>query len=397
MKNRKILVFGTDIEVISMLKGSYDTEAISSRTSLFKKIGEDAGSFVIVDCDNKEINGLSLFKEIKKASPETQVIMMSSGVTIPEAVEAAKLGVSDFLKKPLLKEKLLESVKKNFMRETLPIKLDMGDDALWLAGTSPKIRKFISHMEGAIRGKKNIVFVSHPGAEALSLANIIHANSGKGKKMATIDMLAFQKEGAETIFWTVLQNALRDSGTLFLENFGIVPQKNKQSIIEYIKSKVLAGQVRVVAQISGKDIDDAFSDWENIDVPPLCERKEDIYTILEAYVDMFARKHGKSVRNISMDVLSMITNYSWPGNYRELECFLENAVLACKGDTLDLQAVQIGSRMLMETLASNAPDDMRDFSAKLEKNLIKIYQKKTGSEDEAAKLLDIPKKRVTDL
>lgn len=391
-----MIFFGTDHDVISLLKDSFDAETVSSREAFFNRIQQDPGAIAMIDCDNMELNGIALFKDIKKAFPDAHVIFLSSTVTIPDAVEAAKLGVGDFLKKPLLKEKLHESIARNMGREEMPVKLDIGSEALWLLGSSHALKKLLSCIAKGIEEKKNMVLVSDPGADLQSLARIISSHSGKGRQPTIFNMRAFQKEESETFFWTVLQNAMNISDTILFENIRQDDMKKLKSIIDYIKGKAVAGKVRVVLALQKAPAGEEFSGWEIISMPSLTERKEDVYSILEALSARYSEKYGKNIKNISMDVLGLLTRYDWPGSYRELECTVENAVLNCQGDTITMKDVQIGNRMMLGELGRAEPEDLKQFRSKAEKNLVKLYYGKTSSEETSANLLDIPKARVTE-
>jgi two-component system response regulator AtoC len=126
----------------------------------------------------------------------------------------------------------------------------------------------------------------------------------------------------------------------------------------------------------------------------LRERKDDMLDILMAYISRYSTKYGKQIDSISFDALKMICDYSWPGNYHELECVIENAVLACETGAVTIKDIQMGSRMVYENLQSSRTEDLLDFRNSVEKGLVNIFHKKTGSEELTANLLDIPRSRI---
>ncbi len=393
MKKNNILVLSSDPAVMSTLKESYDIDTASSRSEVLKKAGEIPGILTVIDCDMKEVSGLSLYKEIKKLSPASAVIMLSSTVTIPEAVEASKIGVADFIRKPALSERLLGSVKSNLSRGEGEIRITCRPGG-WLSGSGNKIRTLFKNLELAVRDRKNILFVSEAGIDISSLVRIVRDCSGRGRKLTTIDMLVFRKESLENIFWMVLQEALASSDIIYFERFGAADEKHRASILDYIKSKSLKGNLTVIAGVQELGDSEAFVDWEKIIVPGLRERKEDMPDILMACIDRYSAKYGKIIDGISFDALKMICDYGWPGNYRELECVIENAVIACESGEITLKDIQLGSKMVYENLQSSQTENLLDFKNIVEKGLVNIFHKKTGSEDMAANLLDIPKSRI---
>jgi DNA-binding NtrC family response regulator len=396
MKKNEILVFSSDPSVISPLKDSYDVDAASSRSEVLKKAAEAPGILAVIDCDMKDVSGLSLYKEIKKLSPASAVIMLSSTVTIPEAVEASKVGVADFIRKPALSERLLTSVKSNLLRhEGAEIKLTSRPGE-WMLGSGSKIRTLFKNIEFAVRERKNILFITEPGIDILSLVKVIRDYSGGGKKLAVIDMLAFRKESLENIFWMVLQEAIASSNIIYFEKFSAADEEHQASILDYIKSKALKGNVTVTAGVQDSGESAVFADWEKIIVPRLRERREDFPDMLEAYIGKYCIKYGKRIEGITLDALKTICSYSWPGNYREFECVIENAVIANEGGAITIRDIQMGNRMVFESMSSSQTENLLDFNNRVEKSLVDIFLKKTGSEDMTANLLDVPKSRISE-
>jgi transcriptional regulator with PAS, ATPase and Fis domain len=152
----------------------------------------------------------------------------------------------------------------------------------------------------------------------------------------------------------------------------------------------------VMAGVHDKEENPIFTDWEKIVVPRLRDRREDMPDMLKAYIGEYSVKYGKQIESIALDALGMLCDYSWPGNYRELECVLENAVLACEGSVINLKDIQLGIKMVYDSIGSSRIEDLLDFKNSVEESLVNIYFKKTGSEDMTANLLDLPKSRIAE-
>jgi DNA-binding NtrC family response regulator len=396
MKKNDILVFSDDPAVISPLKESYNIDAVSSRSAVLKRTEANPGILAVIDCDMRDAKGMSLFKEIKRTSPYSSVIMLSSTVTIPEAVEASRMGVADFIKKPALSERLISSVKANLKRsDDSGVRLFIGHEK-WLVGGGSKIRALVKNLEYAIKERRNILFISKPGIDTLSLAKVMRDHSGIKRKLTSLDMLVFRKESLESIFWMVLQEAIASSDIIYFDKFNTVDEKHQASILDYIKGKAHKGDLMVMAGVHDKEENPIFTDWEKIVVPRLRDRREDMPDMLKAYIGEYSVKYGKQIESIALDALGMLCDYSWPGNYRELECVLENAVLACEGSVINLKDIQLGIKMVYDSIGSSRIEDLLDFKNSVEESLVNIYFKKTGSEDMTANLLDLPKSRIAE-
>jgi DNA-binding NtrC family response regulator len=403
MKKSKVLIFSSDQSVISPLKEFYDVEQVLSRTALLKKIEQCPNA--VLDFDNKELKdveakgtypAITFFKELMKNSPNSKVLVLSSSVTIPEAVEAAKIGILNYLKKPVIAEKLIDAVKNDLLKEEAPvIKLDAKWTPKWLLGTSNRVKTMFKALESAMHINRNILFIAEQGVDVGGIVDVLHHHLGKTKKMTTIDLLPFEKENAENIFWTLLQESLIHNDMIYLKNFdSVLNEKTRTSITDYIKSRSSIKHIRVLASVLRQEESLAFNEWEKIHVPALRERKEDLPSILEGYVDLFSKKYGKHIHNISLEALSVLSRYSWPGNYRELETVIENAILICQEHSITLKCLNISGKMVFEGLSSQN-ETLIDFKGGLEKSLINIYFRKTGSAELTASLLDMPMDRVS--
>jgi DNA-binding NtrC family response regulator len=391
---KNIIVYSSDKSIIPILQEKYNISMISSRDELARSQDKES-VYIIADCDLEHIKGPVLYKEIKKIFSDAQIIMLSSTVTIPEAVETAKYGLKDFIKKPVPQDKLLESIRNNFFHEsTAKIKLSEKNDFSWLRGSGNRLKILIENIESAISEKKDILFIAETGIDILSLIRLVHASCGQGQRLTVIDIAQFQKESAENIFWTVLQESLPDSSEIYFMNFASIKPKQRESIVDYIRQKSLKTRINIYADARKMETEEEFNGWEKITVPSLKSRKEDINAILGAYILKYSAKYGKKIEQVSMDALSILTNYSWLGNYREFEIVLENAVISSQNGTIGLRDIQMSAQMLKENLLSAQPDDLLGFKCNLEKNIMNIINKKAGSEDVAANLLDIPKTKL---
>ena len=384
-----------DHSVISGLKPHFDIDVASSKSALFDKIGGVAKPLIVIDCDVKGCGGISTYREIIDANPKARAILLSSSVTIPEAVEGAKAGILDFIKKPFETEKLLGSVNANLIKEDhARLKFRFPASAGWLAGGGASIRALFDGMETSVREKKNVVFLARPGVNVRDLVDLIHSYSGKGRKLVEVDILPFSRDNAENIFWTVLQEAAFDAGTLFLKNFDHVDEKQQRSIIDYVRSKISAADIRIVVS-AWHEVPHISHEWMTLRVPSLGERMEDMPAMLRAYMIHYSGKYGKEIGAVSIEALGLLTGYDWPGDYRELECVLEASILVSDDGMISLKSLQANEKMLFDIISAQSPE-LLDFRKEIESGMVNIVYSKTGSESLVASLLDIPKERVSD-
>jgi formate hydrogenlyase transcriptional activator len=147
---------------------------------------------------------------------------------------------------------------------------------------------------------------------------------------------------------------LADRGTLFLDEVGEIPLELQPKLLRVLQEQEferLGGthtqqvNVRLVAatnrnltqMVSAKEFRDDLYFRLNvfpIVIPPLRERREDIPLLVEFFVQEFSQRMNKQIDTVLASTMEQLTNYSWPGNIRELQNFIERAVILTSGSTL---------------------------------------------------------------
>jgi len=144
-----------------------------------------------------------------------------------------------------------------------------------------------------------------------------------------------------------------DGGTIFLDEIGDLPAETQIALLRVLQereiervgsSHPIAVDVRVLAA-TNRDLETAVQSGAfrqdlyyrlnvfPIEIPPLRERVDDIPVLVEYLIERYAKKAGKSIRNIKKQTVELFQAYDWPGNVRELQNVIERAVVLCDGDT----------------------------------------------------------------
>ena len=123
-------------------------------------------------------------------------------------------------------------------------------------------------------------------------------------------------------------------------------------------------------------------------VPPLRERKPDVLSLADHFLEKFAREHGRPIKRISTPAIDMLASYHWPGNVRELENTLERAVLMCEGEVIHGHHLP-PSLQTAEASGTVTRVSLSDAVMAYEKDLLQDALKTTrGNRAKAARLLD---------
>jgi formate hydrogenlyase transcriptional activator len=152
-----------------------------------------------------------------------------------------------------------------------------------------------------------------------------------------------------------------DRGTLFLDEIGDLPVELQPKLLRAIQeqaferlgsSQATRVDVRIVAA-TNQNLEDLTAERRfradlyyrlnvfPITLPPLRERTDDIPMLVHHFVSTFARRHGKSIASVPDSVMTALVDYTWPGNIRELQNFLERSVILTKGAELQAPAGEL--------------------------------------------------------
>lgn len=335
---------------------------VFDRVSDFIKAAEARPKcLTIIDFDLKEADGILVYKRLKEKNPQARTIMISSSNNIPLAVSATKLGVIEFLRKPLIAADFTQIVEKlareeeieRFSHEGIP-------NTEWLAGKSAKLIDFEKQIIRQSGSVKDLVLFAERGIDQKSVIQLIHHNSpSRNKKLVQMDLSSFSKETLEGHFWAALnellslpgmENVKKEEelpGIVFIEGFEVISSHFRLSIIDYLKNRTgkmnFNSDVKIILGICDAAHLQDFSGFEILTVPPLRERKEDLPAILAEY--LAGRTNFSSVSN---EVLDFICFYDFPGNYAELEDLIE----ATGGNGPTLGEINYGKNSFLSYLRS---------------------------------------------
>lgn len=316
---------------------------------------------------------------------------------IKTAVEAMKLGASDFLVKPLTSDGLSDLIGK-FKKKILTHKYGFDE----IIGMSPPMQEVFGLIKKAAVSESNVLITGESGTGKELVARAIHRWSPRNEKgfmtincsaipdtLLESELFGFEKgsfTGANYTKKGLLE--LSDGGTVFFDEVGDVSPMFQIKILRVLQEgeimriggmRQIKVDVRIIAA-TNKDMmlacqqgtfrDDLFYRLNviNIHLPPLRERKEDI----PALVRHFTQKHaGKRkdimIRCVTQDAVDMLMDHTYPGNVRELENIIERAVSFANSP--EILASDLPS-FLFHSKSRNITPRLRDALAALERDLI---------------------------
>ena len=325
--------------------------------------------------------GFYWLSEIVKIDPEAVVIMITAHGGVNVAVEAMKLGATDFVSKPWQNEKVVATLSAAVKLRKTRIEaanLRQANRTL-VEATSPQNHQKIIGKSGALKSIQTMIERAAP-----TDANVlIVGENGTGKELVARELHRLSKRANE-IFLSVDMGAISESlfdselfghkkgsftdakdnrvgrlqaasgGTLFLDEIGNLPLHLQAKLLTVLEQRKItpvgANQsinidVRVVAatNLTQKQLKDESRFRQDllfrlntveVEVPPLRDRVEDIEEIANHYIQLYCKKYDKPEKNLRDDALSAIKSYEWPGNVRALRHAIERAVILSQSVTL---------------------------------------------------------------
>jgi DNA-binding NtrC family response regulator len=435
MDKKVILIVEDDSRVGESLrllfkKKGYSTLLASNGKEGLHLFRQESVDLVITDVVMPKMGGLELLEAVKGLRPETEVIVISAQGTIEKAVQAMKLGAFDFIEKPinprvisLLAERALE--KKTLILQNRDLRSQLADKFHFknIIGRSEKMVKIFDLIRHIAPYDSSVLIIGESGTGKELIANAIHYNSPRAAmpfikvSCASLSEGIIESElfGHERGAFTGAISSrkgrfeLAHQGTLFLDEVEDIPPSTQIKLLRALQegefervggNKTLKVNIRIIAA-SNRDLQEAVRNSAfredlyyrlnvvNIKLPPLRERKEDIPFLIQFFIEKFNTKYEMKVRGVSQRAMSLLMDYSWSGNVRELENTIESALVIHTPEVLDLQHLPQEIREFkeeMEVIPFKIGTSLEDVEREM---LIQTLKATKGNKQKAAKLLGI--------
>jgi len=404
----------------SVLRGDQAISAI-------EKLNPD---LVLLDIKLPGKDGIAVLNEIRKSGNDVPVIMMTAHGTLDTAIQAIKLGATDYLSKPFDLEEMKITVKKALQFGEMTKEIHFLKDELnkglkdTIIGSSEKMKDLLQVAEQVALSDATVLITGESGTGKEVIADFIYKSSTRADA-------PFVKVNCGALTETLLESELfghekgaftgavgrkpgrferADGGTIFLDEIGEIPLSIQVKLLRVLQQKefervggteTLTSDVRIIAATNrelaemvkeGSFREDLYYRLNVIplEIPPLRDRKEDVPLLLEYFIKKFAEKMKREKLKIDESAMQCLVNYSWKGNIRELENLVERMVILSRGSEIKLDDLPKEVKVKED---KESPFYLPDDGIKLdevEKDLIAQAMHRTGyNQTKAAKLLGI--------
>ena len=370
---------------------------------------------VLTDQQMPGIDGLELTRRVLAAADPPSVILMTAFGTIPNAMEAVRLGATDYLTKPLESPGAL----RDLVSRTLGERERPNDDGEFLT-RDPLTLEMLTIADRTAVTDATVLITGESGTGKEVLAHRLHNRSNRRSgPFVAVNCASIPESLAESEFFghekgaftgAHTQHAGRfeqaDGGTLFLDEIGELPEGMQAKLLRVLEDRkvervggrrAVAVDFRLIAATNRTLADEVEAgrfrkdllyriDVIRLEIAPLSQRPSDVQLLAETLIKAVARRLALPEQGLNSGAIEVLASHSWPGNVRELRNVLERGLILAQGQT-------IGPEHLPSFATSNTQDLGQAPALSLvdreRQAILEALERSQGNREVAAKLLGI--------
>jgi DNA-binding NtrC family response regulator len=393
---------------------------------------------ILLDIFMPQMNGLDLLEKIYSAYPYIPVIVVTAVNEVQIALKAIKLGAYEFITKPpdtdrlfitirrALNQRLLESERDSLRKaliEQRPDRRIFSD----IITDSPLMYKVFELVEIFAPTNEIILLAGETGTGKDLIAKKIHDLSPRRDKpfiavnLASISSTLFESElfGHRKGTFTGAADDKKgyfeaaNGGTIFLDEIGELPLELQGKLLRTIQygeiyrigdSRPITLDLRIISA-TNKNLLDAVNKKEFradlyyrinrgfINLPPLHKRGDDVIILAEQFLEIGSRTYNKNVLGFSEEVLNMLKHYNFPGNVRELENIILNAVAKTSNQEY-IETLDLPEKFVQEENNNTTPVNPIPLEDAIEEHILSIMKSVGNSVQRAAPILGVSERTL---
>ena len=379
-------------------------ELIPSPKELVTKMADFRPDVVLLDMNfHTDINtgneGLFWLSEIKKRTPETEVVLFTAYADIQLAVEGMKRGAFDFIVKPWDNEKLVDTLKNAYNGRNKEAKIVVPPSSMKMYwGKGPAMTAIRQMVDKVVATDATVLITGENGTGKDVLAGEIHRRSDRAlKPMVCVDAGALTETLFESELFGHVKGAFTDAhtdhvgkfeqangGTLFLDEIGNIPPHLQAKLLRALQNRCITRvgddksipvDIRLICA-TNKDLKQMVANGEfrqdlyyrintfELHLPALRERTDEILPLAEMFIKKFAEKYRRNVNGISADAAELLKGHSWSGNIRELSNCIEKAVILSENELLTTADIEIVPSRASGSIEVSSTDTLEETEEK---------------------------------
>jgi DNA-binding NtrC family response regulator len=403
--------------------------AVSNGTDAIDAVTKEPFAVAILDIRMPGADGIKVLREIMRMRPQSRVIMITAFGTVEMAVEAIKLGASDYVVKPVVMDDILLKIRQNLRyielheeNEQLKQELNSRFEIGQIIGNSSAMEKVFEMIRKVAPTKSNVLITGESGTGKELVARAIHSlSSQNSRRFLAINCSAIPESLLESELFGHMKGSFTSAsqnkkglfecargGTLFLDEIGHMPMSCEVKLLRAVEHKQIIPvgstepvdiDVRLIAA-TNKDLvkeikagqfrEDLYYRMNvvGIHLPPLRERKEDIPLLVEHFIKKYSAEMGKHCVGVSDEVMRLFMSYEWKGNIREMQNVIERAIIFAEDDVIKIS--DIGSLSYHSVALTEENQNLQAAVKAYEReHICRVLNKYSWNKVEVAKALNV--------
>ncbi len=422
----RILIIDDELPIcrncIKILSGmTCEAEYALNGYDALKMMEKKAFAVVVTDLKMSRLGGMEVLRRVKEQDTETIVVVMTGFATVSSAVEVMKMGAFDYLPKPFTPQEfravVAQALSQNELRrqnqQLMHEREHPKSISHQLIGTSPRIKKVISMVQKVAPTDSTVLLHGESGTGKELIARAVHANSNrKDKVFFAVDCGTLSGNLLESELFGHAKGAftgahkdkpgifkLAHQGTVFLDEISNVGLEVQSKLLRFLEAReflpvggtdIQKVDVRLIFA-TNRNLEDMVAEGflredfyyrifvYPINLPPLKERKMDILPIAYYFLKQFSQNMGKQISGFDDQAVSGLTEYSWPGNVRQLKNVVERAVILCEKEEVTLKELPLlGEAGDLEQMIENIPatnEELKKIKKEIRRKAIQKVEK----------------------
>ncbi|RNL56940.1 sigma-54-dependent transcriptional regulator [Pedobacter jejuensis] len=431
----RILILEDDTTFAQLLDGfltknHHEVTLVTHIKQSLKLIENQQFDLLLVDYRLPDGIGFELITHSRNLGLSTPIIIMTSFNDVRTAVKSMQMGAFDYITKPVNPDELLMVINNSLTKKDTNNLNTSETDSDFIKGKSATSDRLYEHIALVAPTDMSVIFQGESGTGKEFAARTLHQQSKRADKpFIAIDCGALSKDLAASELFGHVKGAFTgalndkkgqfeaaDGGTLFLDEVGNLSYEVQIKLLRVLQERVIqplgsTKQISVDVRIitaTNDDLLNSIAEGEfredlyhrlnefKIQLPALRDRGNDLELFINHFIDLSNRNLGRNVKSIAADAKSLLLNYDWPGNLRELSNVIKRMVLLTPGDIAQVSALP--DEMMISVNQQTLPGSSSDLKAVNEQNekniitetLIKVKHNKS----KAAKMLNIDRKTL---
>jgi two-component system response regulator PilR (NtrC family) len=406
-----------------------EVTAVDNGTDAIDAITKELYAVAILDIRMPGADGIKVLREIMRIKPLTRVIMITAFGTVERAVEAIKLGASDYVVKPVVMDDILMKIHQNLryielheeneqLKQELHSRFDIGQ----IIGKSSVIENVFEMIRKVSPTKSNVLITGESGTGKELVARAIHSLAFQNsRRFLAVNCSAIPENLLESELFGHMKGSFTSAcqdkkglfecargGTLFLDEIGHMPMGCEVKLLRAVEHKQIIPvgstepvdiDVRLIAATNkdlikeikaGRFREDLYYRMNvvGIHLPPLRERKKDIPLLAEHFIKKYNAEMGKHCIGLGDEVMRLFMSYEWKGNIREMQNVIERAIIFAEDDVIKISDIgPLGHHTVALTEENqNLQTAVRAYERE---HICRVLNKYNWNKIEAAKALNV--------